>query len=144
MDIRTITATLAILGSGLTLTACKKATSDASEVPGSQQPAADGSCGADKGHGHASCSGDKTDAPVGDAPPSEPTGDTPATPETPATTETATTASPTPAGSSTTVAADSTTPAATTTTTTTTTTKTKKTGKKKAKGEAACGEGTCG
>ena len=55
MDIRTITATLAILGSGLTLTACKKSSSDASEVPDSQQPAGEASCGADKGHGHASC-----------------------------------------------------------------------------------------
>ncbi|HEY0132627.1 MAG TPA: hypothetical protein VGB85_01070, partial [Nannocystis sp.] len=70
MDIRTITATLAILGTGLTLTACKKSSSDASEVPASQQPAGEGSCGPDKGHGHANCSGDKTDAPA-----SEPTGD---------------------------------------------------------------------
>ena len=51
MDIKTISATLAILGTGLTLSACKKAT-DATEVP-TTQPTAEASCGADKGHGHA-------------------------------------------------------------------------------------------
>ena len=47
MDIKTISATLAILGTGLTLSACKKAT-DATEVP-TTQPTAEASCGADKG-----------------------------------------------------------------------------------------------
>ena len=58
MDIKTISATLALLGSGLTLSACNKASTQATEVPASQ-PAAEASCGAEKGHGHASCVGEK-------------------------------------------------------------------------------------
>ena len=40
MDIRTISATLAILGTGLTLSACKKANTDATEVPVADRAAA--------------------------------------------------------------------------------------------------------
>lgn len=147
MDIKTISATLAILGTGLTLSACKKATTDATEVPAST-PGAEANCGADKGHGHANCSGDKA-ADEGDA--TKPEGScggekgekscgakgdgscggdkTTATPPGDAT------------ASSTAVAADATKPAAEATTTPAK--KKKSAGKKTAKGDASCGEGTC-
>jgi hypothetical protein len=157
MDIRTISATLAILGTGLSLSACKKG-ADATEVPASTPAAADGSCGADKGHGHASCSADKT---AGDAAGDDKAekscgakgdgscgakgdgscgakgdgscgGDKAAPPSTAAAEPT-----PTPTTSAPAVAADTTAPAATSKT------KTKTAKKKKANGEAACGEGTC-
>ncbi len=149
MDICTISATLAILGTGLSLSACKKG-ADATEVPASAPAAADGSCGADKGHGHASCSADKTagDAAGGDK--AEKScgakgdgscgakgdgscgGDKAAAPPSTAAAE----PTPTPTTSAPAVAADTTAPAATSKTKT-------KTKKKKANGEAACGEGTC-
>ena len=134
MDIRTISATLAILGTGLALSACSKKNTDATEVPAAQPAAADGSCGADKGHGHASCSADKKadgEKSCGAK------GDGSCGAEKPPATAAAAEPTPVaPVATSPTVAADSTKPAATTKTKT-------KSKTKKASGEAACGEGTC-
>lgn len=153
MDIRTISATLAILGTGLALSACSKKNTDATEVPAAKPAGADGSCGADKGHGHASCSADKAadgekscgakgdGSCGGDKAAGEKScgakgdGSCGAAKEPPATAAAEPVA---PASTSPTVAADATTPAATTKTKTKTKAKTKK-----ANGEAACGEGTC-
>ena len=154
MDIRTISATLAILGTGLALSACSKKNTDATEVPAAQPAAADGSCGADKGHGHASCSADKKadgekscgakgdgscggDKAAGGEKSCGAKGDGSCGAEKPPATAAAAEPTPVaPVATSPTVAADSTKPAATTKTKT-------KSKTKKASGEAACGEGTC-
>jgi hypothetical protein len=163
MDLKTISATLAILGTGLTLSACKKAPAEGTEVPGDKAGGAEGSCGADKGHGHANCSGDKAaeekpaegscsgekradgscsgekkaDGSCGGAKGEGSCGGA-KTETPPPTTADASAASPT---------ATETAPAATAAKPAETTTKAKpktKSGKPKAKGgEASCGEGTC-
>ena len=51
MDLKTITATLAVLGTGISLSACKTTQADATEVPASKADGGgEGSCGA-KGDG---------------------------------------------------------------------------------------------
>lgn len=146
MDIKTISATLAILGTGLTLSACKKATTDATEVPAST-PGAEANCGADKGHGHANCSGDKAAGEDDAAKPEGSCGGEKGEKSCGAKGDGScggdkTTATPGDAtASSTAVAADATKPAAEATTTPAK--KKKGAGKKTAKGDASCGEGTC-
>ncbi len=142
MDLKTISATLAILGTSLTLSACKKAPAEGTEVPGDKAGGAEGSCGADKGHGHANCSGDKAAAPgegsCGEKKDGACGGEKaadPAEPAEPPATAVAPT-EPTPTAT----AAD---PAAAKPAETATKTKSKSKSKTKAKGEAACGEGTC-
>jgi hypothetical protein len=133
MDFRTISATLAMLGTGLALSACNKTQTDATEVPAASSSSgseasckgakADGHCGEGSKHdgeasckGEAGCKGEKTDPAA-------------ATPAATAASDTA------PADSAATPAATS-----------TTTAKKKPAAKKKAAkgGEGACGEGTCG
>ena len=54
MDLKTISAALAVLGTGLTLSACKTSQADASEVPGAKEaPHGEKSCGGEKGCGGA-------------------------------------------------------------------------------------------
>ncbi|MCA9661724.1 MAG: hypothetical protein KC486_25525, partial [Myxococcales bacterium] len=59
MDIKTISTALAVLGTGLNLSACKSSQADATEVPASEH-GAEKSCGGEKGcGGEKSCGGEK-------------------------------------------------------------------------------------
>ena len=127
MDFRTISATLALLGTGLAMSGCNKTQTDATEVPAAaagdkseQSCKGEGHCDTHNKKGEGGCGGAKTEAPAAAA------------------------AEPAPAA----VAAEPT-PAATASAPAAADTKKKKpSGDKKKKkagdGEMACGEGTCG